>query len=114
VVRHLADRVAVMYLGRITEVGPTARIYDAPTNPYTRALLSAVPSSDRASRGKLARRRVLSGEPPSPIDPPSGCRFNPRCWLAQDLCRTETPPLREVDGRLAACHFPEEAIQGTV
>jgi oligopeptide transport system ATP-binding protein len=109
VVRHLADRVAVMYLGRIAEIGPTAQIYDAPTNPYTQALLSAVPSSDRASRGRLARRRVLTGEPPSPIDPPSGCRFNPRCWLAQDRCRTETPALREVDGRLTACHFAEDA-----
>jgi oligopeptide/dipeptide ABC transporter ATP-binding protein len=109
VVRHLADRVAVMYLGRIVEIGPTAQIYDAPTNPYTQALLSAVPSSDRASRGRLARRRVLTGEPPSPIDPPSGCRFNPRCWLAQDRCRTETPALREVDGRLTACHFAEDA-----
>ena len=109
VVRHLADRVAVMYLGRFAEIGPTARIYDAPTNPYTQALLSAVPSPDRASRGKLARRRVLTGEPPSPIDPPSGCRFNPRCWLAQDRCRTETPALREVDGRLTACHFAEDA-----
>jgi oligopeptide transport system ATP-binding protein len=109
VVRHLADRVAVMYLGRIAEIGPTAQIYDAPTNPYTQALLSAVPSSDRASRGRLARRRVLTGEPPSPIDPPSGCRFNPRCWLAQDRCRTETPELREVDGRLTACHFAEDA-----
>jgi oligopeptide/dipeptide ABC transporter ATP-binding protein len=109
VVRHLADRVAVMYLGRIAEIGPTAQIYDAPTNPYTQALLSAVPSSDRASRGQLARRRVLMGEPPSPIDPPSGCRFNPRCWLAQDRCRTETPALREVDGRMTACHFAEDA-----
>lgn len=109
VVRHLADRVAVMYLGRIAEIGPTAQIYDAPTNPYTQALLSAVPSSDRASRGRLARRRMLTGEPPSPIDPPSGCRFNPRCWLAQDRCRTEVPALREVDGRLTACHFAEAA-----
>jgi oligopeptide/dipeptide ABC transporter ATP-binding protein len=109
VVRHLADRVAVMYLGRIAEVGTTDRIYESPTNPYTQALLSAVPSSDRAARGRLARRRVLTGEPPSPIDPPSGCRFNPRCWLAQDRCRTETPALREVDGRLTACHFAEDA-----
>jgi oligopeptide transport system ATP-binding protein len=109
VVRHLADRVAVMYLGRIAEIGATDRIYESPANPYTQALLSAVPSSDRASRGGLARRRVLTGEPPSPIDPPAGCRFNPRCWLAQDRCRTETPALREVDGRLTACHFAEDA-----
>ena len=110
VVRHLADRVAVMYLGRLAEVGPTSAIYEASAHPYTQALLSAVPSSDRAARGGLARRRVLSGEPPSPIDPPSGCRFNPRCWLAQDRCRTEVPALREVDGRLTACHFAEDAV----
>jgi oligopeptide transport system ATP-binding protein len=108
VVRHLADRVAVMYLGRIMEIGPTARIYDAPANPYTQALLSAVPSPDRSARGRLANRRVLMGEPPSPIDPPAGCRFHPRCWLAQDVCRTDTPPLREVDARGTACHFAEE------
>jgi oligopeptide transport system ATP-binding protein len=108
VVRHLADRVAVMYLGRVAEVGPTAQIYESPANPYTQALLSAVPSTDRAARGGLARRRMLTGEPPSPLDPPSGCRFNPRCWLAQDVCREETPPLREIAGTLSACHFAEE------
>jgi oligopeptide transport system ATP-binding protein len=108
VVRHLADRVAVMYLGRIAEIGPTARIYEDPANPYTQALLSAVPSPDRAARGRLARRRVLTGEPPSPLDPPTGCRFHPRCWLAQDVCRTQTPPLREVANRQTACHFAEE------
>jgi oligopeptide transport system ATP-binding protein len=110
VVRHLADRVAVMYLGRVVEVGDTASIYDEPANPYTQALLSAVPSPDRATRGGLSRRRVLTGEPPSPLDPPTGCRFNPRCWLAQDICRQDVPPLREVGGtRRAACHFAEEA-----
>jgi oligopeptide transport system ATP-binding protein len=114
VVRHLADRVAVMYLGRLAEVGPTSAIYTSSAHPYTQALLSAVPSSDRASRGKLARRRVLSGEPPSPIDPPAGCRFNPRCWLAQDRCRTEVPALREVDGRMTACHFAEDAAAEAV
>ncbi|GAB3467590.1 ABC transporter ATP-binding protein [Actinophytocola sediminis] len=113
VVRHLADRVAVMYLGRIAEIGDTSRIYESPANPYTQALLSAVPSSSRAARGALARRRVLRGEPPSPIDPPAGCRFNPRCHLARDRCRTETPPLREVAGRLTACHFAEEAAAET-
>ncbi|GAA2828947.1 dipeptide ABC transporter ATP-binding protein [Kribbella solani] len=107
VVRHLADRVAVMYLGRIAELGPTAAIYDSPTNPYTQALLSAVPSPDRSARGTLTRRRKLSGEPPSPLDPPSGCRFNPRCWLAEDRCRTETPALRVVATHQSACHFAE-------
>ncbi|WP_427885576.1 ABC transporter ATP-binding protein [Kribbella sp. GL6] len=107
VVRHLADRVAVMYLGRIAELGPTAAIYDSPTNPYTQALLSAVPSPDRTARGTLTRRRKLSGEPPSPLDPPPGCRFNPRCWLAEDRCRTDTPALRLLSDRLTACHFAE-------
>ncbi|MPZ83806.1 MAG: ATP-binding cassette domain-containing protein [Actinophytocola sp.] len=109
VVRHLADRVAVMYLGRVAEVGGTASIYDEPANPYTQALLSAVPSPDRAARG----RRVRTGEPPSPIDPPTGCRFNPRCWLAQDICRHDAPPLREIGdhGPRSACHFAEEALR---
>ncbi|HEX2132815.1 MAG TPA: dipeptide ABC transporter ATP-binding protein [Actinophytocola sp.] len=112
VVRHLADRVAVMYLGRIVELGDTASIYDEPANPYTQALLSAVPSPDRTARGGLSRRRVLSGEPPSPIDPPPGCRFNPRCWLAQDVCRQDTPPLRRLgEHRSTACHFAEEAVR---
>ncbi|MCT2583437.1 dipeptide ABC transporter ATP-binding protein [Actinophytocola sp. S1-96] len=111
VVRHLADRVAVMYLGRIAELGDTATIYDAPANPYTQALLSAVPSPDRGARGGLSRRRVLAGEPPSPLDPPSGCRFNPRCWLAQDVCRQDTPPLREFgEHRATACHFAEDTV----
>ncbi|OLF09150.1 dipeptide/oligopeptide/nickel ABC transporter ATP-binding protein [Actinophytocola xinjiangensis] len=115
VVRHLADRVAVMYLGRIAEIGDTASIYDNPANPYTQALLSAVPSPDRGARGGVSRRRVLTGEPPSPIDPPSGCRFNPRCWLAQDRCHTEVPDLRVVGStsRRAACHFAESALSGS-
>ena len=115
VVRHVADRVAVMYLGRIAEIGDTATIYDEPANPYTQALLSAVPSPDRASRGRLARRRVLAGEPPSPVDPPAGCRFHPRCWLAEDRCTRDIPPLREIgtSTRRAACHFAEEAVHGT-
>ena len=108
VVRHLADRVAVMYLGRVMELGPTARIYDAPANPYTQALLSAVPSPDRATRGRLANRQILTGEPPSPLDPPTGCRFHPRCWLAQDVCASETPSLREFADRQTACHFAED------
>jgi oligopeptide/dipeptide ABC transporter ATP-binding protein len=113
VVRHVADRVAVMYLGRIAEIGDTAAIYDEPANPYTQALLSAVPSPDRAARGRLAHRRVLAGEPPSPVDPPTGCRFHPRCWLATDRCARDTPPLLEIGTgtRRAACHFAEEAMR---
>ncbi|WP_308190215.1 dipeptide ABC transporter ATP-binding protein [Amycolatopsis sp. GM8] len=112
VVRHLADRVAVMYLGRIAELGVTAEIYDNPAHPYTQALLSAVPSPDRADRGRLARRRTLAGEPPSPLDPPAGCRFHTRCWLAREDCRTEIPRLREIghEGRQSACHHAELVI----
>ncbi|TCO59684.1 ABC transporter ATP-binding protein [Actinocrispum wychmicini] len=110
VVRHLADRVAVMYLGRIAETGDTTTLYDSPSHPYTKALLSAVPPIDRSARGRLTQRRILAGEPPSPVDPPAGCRFNPRCWLAEDRCRTEIPLLRPVDGRESACHLAEAAL----
>jgi oligopeptide transport system ATP-binding protein len=114
VVRHIADRVAVMYLGRIAELGDTATVYDAPAHPYTQALLSASPSHSRADRGKLSRRRVLGGEPPSPVDPPNGCRFNPRCWLATDECRTVQPPLRELALREVSCHHAEQALEEAV
>jgi oligopeptide transport system ATP-binding protein len=110
VVRHIADRVAVMYLGRIAELGDTAAVYDSPAHPYTQALLSATPSYSRADQGKLSRRRVLGGEPPSPVNPPSGCRFNPRCWLATEECREVQPPLREVSLREVSCHHSERAI----
>jgi len=112
VVRHLADRVAVMYLGRLAEVGPTDRVYEDPSHPYTRALLSASPTVGSPERGRLARRVMLRGEPPSPVDPPSGCRFNPRCPMAQDICSTDIPLLRSPtrdpdDARMAACHFAD-------
>ncbi|MET0233571.1 MAG: dipeptide ABC transporter ATP-binding protein [Kibdelosporangium sp.] len=111
VVRHIADRVAVMYLGRIAEIGDTETIYDSPAHPYTQALLSAVPASERTGRGRLTERRILDGEPPSPVDPPSGCRFNPRCWMAADQCRTEVPALREMGhNRYSACHFAERVV----
>jgi oligopeptide/dipeptide ABC transporter ATP-binding protein len=117
VVRHIADRVAVMYLGRIAEIGDTDRIYDAPAHPYTQALLSASPTLSRADRGRLARRRILAGEPPSPVDPPAGCRFNPRCWLATDECRESVPALRIADDdaeRFVACHHAELALEQAV
>ncbi|MDB5512937.1 MAG: transporter ATP-binding protein [Enterovirga sp.] len=102
VVRHLCDRVAVMYLGRIVEIGPTAELYGAPKHPYARALLEAVPKIE----GGRAVFKPISGEIPSPLDPPPGCAFNPRCPLATDLCRAELPALRELapDWR-AACHY---------
>jgi oligopeptide/dipeptide ABC transporter ATP-binding protein len=106
VVKHVSDRVAVMYLGRIVETAETAALYDAPLHPYTRALLSAVPNPDPRSRG---RRIVLEGQVPDAASPPPGCHFHPRCPFATALCRTAAPPLREVaPGRLAACHRVEE------
>ena len=112
VVRHIADTVAVMYLGKIVERAPAADIYALPRHPYTRALLSAVPEPDpRATQ----RRIVLSGDIPSPAHPPSGCPFHPRCPhpLKSERCRTEVPPLREVppqSGHLAACHYAEQPM----
>jgi oligopeptide transport system ATP-binding protein len=114
VVRHIADQVAVMYLGRIVEIGDTGEIYDHAAHPYTQALLSATPAVDRADRGRLSRRRMLTGEPPSPVDPPPGCRFNPRCWLATDECRSIEPQRRtypEGADRQVACHHAEQATQ---
>jgi peptide/nickel transport system ATP-binding protein len=104
VVRNVSDRVAVMYLGRLCEVAPSDALYAAPAHPYTSALLaSAVEPDPDAPR----RHAPLQGEPPSPLDPPSGCRFRTRCPLATDRCALEVPPLREVaPGREVACHFP--------
>jgi oligopeptide/dipeptide ABC transporter ATP-binding protein len=114
VVRHFCDRVAVMYLGRIVEQGPRDELYGAPQHPYTQALLSAVPDI-AVVRGVPPKTRIrLVGDVPSPIDPPSGCRFRTRCWKAQDICATDDPPLEEkAPGQRAACHFaapPAESI----
>ncbi|MCR2783222.1 MULTISPECIES: oligopeptide/dipeptide ABC transporter ATP-binding protein [unclassified Microbacterium] len=106
VVRHISDRIGVMYLGRVAEIGDHAAVYDTPSHPYTSALLSAVPIPDPALRGTT--RVLLAGDPPSPVDPPSGCRFRTRCWKAQDRCATEEPVLRPRHGTTdeVACHFP--------
>jgi len=106
VVKQVSDRVAVMYLGRICEVAPTARLFDEPLHPYTAALLDANPSV-HARKGSGARPATITGEPPSAVNPPSGCRFRTRCPLAQERCAAETPLLREIAaGRQVACHFP--------
>jgi oligopeptide/dipeptide ABC transporter ATP-binding protein len=109
VVRHVSDSVAVMYLGRLAETGPEKQVYDRTRHPYTAALLSAAPAADPDAAAQR-RRIILTGDVPSPINPPSGCRFHPRCPKAQDLC-AETEPLLEVqagdpDTHRAACHFP--------
>ena len=106
VVRHMCDRVAVMYLGRVAELATSDQLYAHPRMPYTGALMSAVPVADpRLAAAK--KRQILSGDVPSPTNPPSGCRFHTRCWKAQDLCRQEQPPLEEKQGgNVAACYYP--------
>ena len=103
VVAHICDHVAVMYLGTLVESAPTRKLFDNPSHPYTKALLSAIPSLDPDDSGKAQK---LEGEIPSPVNPPPGCRFHTRCPLAEDRCRTEVPEWRELsDGHSVACHF---------
>ncbi|NUP19634.1 MAG: ABC transporter ATP-binding protein, partial [Streptomyces sp.] len=111
IIRHISDRVGVMYLGRIVEIGGDTEIYDRPTHPYTQALLSAVPVPDPEAR-EHRRRLILSGDVPSPTNIPSGCRFRTRCWKAQERCELEEPahlPVGPAAGHQSACHFAEVA-----
>lgn len=111
VVRHISDRVAVMYLGKIVEFGAGADVYESPAHPYTKALLSAVPVP--ASRKHVRGERImLKGDVPSPSNPPGGCRFHTRCWKVADICRTDEPPLEEITpGHQVACHYPETPVE---
>jgi peptide/nickel transport system ATP-binding protein len=109
VIGFISDRVAVMYLGRIVELAETERLFSQPKHPYTEALMSAIPIPDPRLRG-AGKRIILSGEIPSPRNPPSGCPFHPRCMYVEDRCKNETPLLRPIDGsqHWVACHFPEK------
>ena len=106
VVRFISDRICVMFLGRLCEIGRTAEIYSAPLHPYTRFLINAIPKADPAAR--FEEKPLLTGELPSPTDPPPGCRFHTRCPYVTECCRREVPQLRPVAGRLVACHRAEE------
>jgi oligopeptide transport system ATP-binding protein len=111
VVEYISDRVAVMYLGEIVELAASRELYQSPLHPYTHALLSSVPSMDPVKRRK---RILLQGDVPSPINPPAGCRFHPRCPLARDICCTSVPSEMNLAGHLVRCHAVEEAMnQGT-
>ncbi|MEU2714964.1 dipeptide ABC transporter ATP-binding protein [Streptomyces sp. NPDC007205] len=119
VVRHVSDRIAVMYLGKIVELADRDSLYKAPMHPYTKALMSAVPIPDPARKNAKSERILLKGDVPSPISPPSGCRFHTRCWKATEICRTTEPALKELKpGQRVACHHPEnfedQAPQDTV
>jgi len=111
--RYVSERIAVMYLGELVETGPTTEVLRKPIHPYTTLLLNSVPEPSPSARRK--RRMVIRGEPPSPLNPPSGCKFHTRCPLAVEICRTEKPPLIEYfKDHYAACHRAEEIISGSV
>jgi oligopeptide/dipeptide ABC transporter ATP-binding protein len=103
VVRHMSNRIAVMYLGKFVEIGPTEDVINSPKHPYTAALVSSVPKPDPRARAEMVE---IKGETPSPINPPAGCRYHPRCPFASDLCNQEEPKLQQVETNLVACHYP--------
>ncbi|MBC7560305.1 MAG: ABC transporter ATP-binding protein [Dermatophilaceae bacterium] len=110
VVRHISDRTAVMYLGQVVETASTAALFGDPSHPYTQALLSASPEVDRSRRRSLGQRIMLGGDPPSPTDPPSGCRFHTRCLFATSICAEQVPPVVELSsGHVALCHHTDQA-----
>ncbi|MHB1568690.1 MAG: ABC transporter ATP-binding protein [Solirubrobacteraceae bacterium] len=114
VVRHVSDRIVVMYLGKLMEVSPAEELYSKPIHPYTQALLAAIPIPD-PKLNRSRERSVIGGEPPNPINPPSGCRFHTRCSHATEICRTVEPPLTEYPGgHLAACHHPQNVSASEV
>lgn len=111
VVKHISDRIAVMYLGKIVELGDAVEVFERPLHPYTQALVSAIPIPDPA-REKQRKRIILQGDPPSPINPPAGCAFHPRCPYAIDACKAAFPPLLERQGRQVACVRVDELLAG--
>jgi peptide/nickel transport system ATP-binding protein len=114
VVRHVSDRIMVMYLGKLVEVSPSEELYDKPIHPYTSALLGAIPIPD-PNENRARERPIVGGEPPNPINPPSGCRFHPRCPRATEVCRTVEPQLTEyAGGHMAACHHPQNVTAAEV
>lgn len=107
VVKHISDRVAVMYLGELAEIGPTEAIYGNPQHPYTQSLLKSIPDPD--GRKTIAEKEILEGEPPDPTNPPNGCKFNPRCpAYIGEVCETSNPQLEDVDDQVVACHLYDE------
>ena len=114
VVRHVSDRIIVMYLGKLMEISPAEELYSKPIHPYTSALLSSIPIPD-PKQNRARERTVVSGEPPNPIRPPSGCRFHTRCPRASEICRAVEPPLTEyAGGHLAACHHPQSVSEAEI